>query len=67
MTESEIRERIAQLEAILASGAASVSVDGTSVSYDAESIRQTLRELQSMLPDPQRRPMIVRVRLDNAF
>lgn len=41
------RERIAEIREILRTGASSVSSDGTSVSYDFESLRKELRDLMA--------------------
>jgi len=39
--------KIAELQAILQAGANSVSVDGTTVSYDLAEVRRQLRELMA--------------------
>lgn len=41
------RERIAEIREILRTGASSVTSDGTSVSYDFESLRKELRDLMA--------------------
>lgn len=58
-------EQIAQLEAILASGATSGSIDGRTVQFDHASIRKQLRALrdQQAIADglPRRRPLAARI------
>jgi hypothetical protein len=44
-TEGDIDSRIAEIDAILASGASSVTVDGTTSSYDLEHLRKERLEL----------------------
>lgn len=59
---------IAALEAILNSGANSVSTDGLSTSYDLESVRKRLAELKAKddasINAGNARPRIARIRLD---
>lgn len=59
---------IAALEAILNSGANSVSTDGLSTSYDLESVRKRLAELKAKddasINNGNARPRIARIRLD---
>lgn len=58
---------IAALEAILNSGASSVSTDGLSTSYDLDSVRKRLAELQAQddasVNAGKARPRIARIRL----
>lgn len=46
MLVRDAEDQVAKLEAILAAGATSVSVDGQSVSYDFASIRRRVRQLK---------------------
>lgn len=63
MSEDNSAE-IAALEAILNAGAASVSTDGTSVSYDLEAIRKQLAALRGNdTTDQHRRPRVARILL----
>lgn len=58
---------IAALEAILNSGAQSVSTDGLSMSYDLEQVRKRLAELQAQddatIAAGKSRPTFARIRL----
>lgn len=58
-------EQIAQLEAILASGATSGSIDGRTVQFDLASVRRQLRALrdQQSVDDGgrRRRPLAARI------
>ncbi len=58
---------IAALEAILNSGASSVSTDGLSTSYDLESVRKRIAELKSQdqasINAGTTRPRLVRIRM----
>lgn len=58
--------KIAELEAILQSGATSVTVDGVVTQIDLAEVRRQLRELRAS-DDTQkkRRPLATRIRLDN--
>lgn len=51
MTEQEIREQIANLQAILNSGATMTIRDGHTVKFDHDSIRQQIKNLQVQLDD----------------
>jgi hypothetical protein len=59
------RKRIAEIEQILRSGVSSITTDGTSTSYDLDSLRRELRELQAA-DDTQRgrRPVAARIKLN---
>ncbi len=60
--------KIAKIKAILEAGATSVSVDGTSVTYDFEQLRTQLRQLQ-LADDAQKgqRPVVFSLDLSRAF
>lgn len=58
------RERIAEIREILRSGASSVVTDGTSVTYDLDSLRRELRELEAEEPSlAGRRPVAASIYL----
>ena len=57
MTEREIREKIAGLEAILDSGATETQRDGHIVKFNHSSIRKRLNELQMQLNELQGKPV----------
>lgn len=45
-----IRQRIAEIDAILRSGASSVNIDGLSVTYNFDQLRRERKELEKQLP-----------------
>lgn len=60
--------RIAEIQEILRAGAKSVSVDGTSVTYDFGQLRNELRQLMSEDDVHRgRRPIAARLDLSRAF
>ena len=64
LSNQEIRERIAELEELLHSGVSSVSADGTSTTFDLDSVRKELRSLRAQLPEHRtRRPTASRINL----
>jgi hypothetical protein len=57
-TEEEIaaiNARILEIDSILSSGSSSSTLDGTTVSYDLESLRKEREELRSRLTSDKRR------------
>lgn len=66
-TEADIIQRIADLEAILASGISSRTQDGETVTFDRDDIRRTIRELKSQLPSGQQGPRTRTIDLSGSF
>lgn len=64
-TETEIRTRLALLEQAYASGAKSITVDGTTTTYrDASEMEQAIRRLSRQLPESRhKRPLAFRARM----
>lgn len=63
---SEIRERCNEIREVLESGLSSHTVDGSTTTYDLNSLRIELRKLEMELPEfRDRRPRSSRVRLDH--
>lgn len=63
-SERETRQKIAELEELLASGVSSVNVDGTSTTFDLASVRKQLQMLRDTLPEQRkRRPRAARINL----
>ena len=66
-TLSEVKDAIANCEAILDAGATTVSVDGNTTVFDLEEVRKRLRDLQDELAKLQgrvrRRPLFNNVDL----
>ena len=61
MSPTEIRTRIDEIDAILQSGAKSVTVDGTTTTWDHDSLRSERAELERRLsPTTRRRPFILK-------
>jgi hypothetical protein len=50
-----INARILEIDSILSSGSSSSTLDGTTVSYDLESLRKEREELRSRLTSDKRR------------
>lgn len=65
MSESA-QEELERLQAILATGAKSVSADGTRVDYDLAYVRKRIEELQRQL-DGRKRPRMVVLDLRNSW
>lgn len=64
MSDAEIETKIAELEAVLESGATQISVDGTSTSFDHDSIRKQIQALRSQHSTmKKRRPRASRINL----
>jgi len=59
-----VASEIAELEAILNTGASSVFVNGQKVTYDLSQVRRRLRELRRQL-DPSKRPTVATIDLGN--
>lgn len=59
-----VETEIAELEAILNTGASSVGVDGQKVTYDLKAVRRRLRELRRQ-QDPSKRPVVTTINLGN--
>lgn len=61
-------ERIAEIQAILRAGARTVTVDGTTITYDFDTLRKELYQLQAEdAAQRGRRPRVVTVDLRRAF
>lgn len=60
-----IAARIAEIDAVLATGAASVTVDGTTTAYSMKDLRAERQELQKQLQTggSRRRPYVMRPRM----
>lgn len=54
-TPSELSERIAEIDAILRTGARSVTLDGVTISYDFDQLREERRTLEAKQPDARKR------------
>jgi len=67
-SEKEVREAIANLEAVLNSGANTVAQDGHTTVFDLKEARVRLNELRKELSDmtgqKNKRPLFTRIRLD---
>lgn len=65
LTPAEIRSRIQDIDAKLAAGATSASLDGVSVSWNFDELRKERAALAELLPESRkkRRPMIYENRL----
>lgn len=60
-TPAEIRTRIDEIDAILQSGAKSVTVDGVTTTWDHDSLRAERSDLERKLsPQTRRRPAFVK-------
>lgn len=56
-----IRNRIADIDRLLATGAKSMTIDGVKVDFDPEALRAERRRLEQQLPDrPNQRPRFYR-------
>jgi hypothetical protein len=57
-------KRIAEIQEVLRNGAKTVSTDGTTVTYDFDSLRKELRQLQATDDNQRgRRPVVSTIRL----
>lgn len=67
MTTAEVRARISEINALLASGARTVTLDGVTITYDFESLERERSNLLKQLPGgkPTRRS-VFRVNLGNS-
>lgn len=64
-TPPQIRERITEIDAILQSGAKSVTVDGVTTTWDHDSLRAERADLERRLsPQTRRRPFILKPRIN---
>lgn len=64
MTNEEIQARITKIDAILQSGAKSITLDGVTTSFDHDSLRAERAELLRRLsPTTRRRPFALRPRI----
>ena len=54
-TNQEKRQRVADIDATLASGARTVTLDGVSVSIDLEALRKERQRLEGELPETKRK------------
>jgi len=61
-TLKALADELAQIDAILASGAKSSNADGVNVSFDLDSLRRRRREIQRQLT-PGKRPRVSTINL----
>jgi hypothetical protein len=62
---TDIEQRIAEIDAVLTSGASSVTVDGTTTMYDHRALRAERQRLETQIQSggKRRRPYVMRPRL----
>jgi hypothetical protein len=64
MSQAEDRKRIEEIDAILRTGAKSVTVDGVTTTWDPESLRTERAELErKVAPKTRRRPLCYKPRI----
>lgn len=54
-TNQELRQRVADIDATIASGARTVTVDGVTVSIDLEALRKERQRIEKQLPETRRK------------
>ncbi len=60
---TELRNELADINAVLGSGVSKSNVDSTSIEFDFEALRKRKREIESQLPETRnRRPRVLRAR-----
>ena len=64
-TMKDLRDELDHINAILASGVASTSVDGVSTTFDIDSLRRRRREIERQLT-PGKRPRVATMDISGA-
>lgn len=61
---AQLRQRKAELDAAIASGARSITVDGVTITLDLAALERERRRIENQLPENRRRPLAYRFRIN---